>query len=168
MENLRSIDAVGLLTRVLVKQIHEVCKLEVESLNYTELKRETEHFYQFIHKIANRKEYERVPLKFNRTYIRVKVFLVTSTIKASEGGKGIYDRIKEAKAFDHIYLICPAINRNMVDKKTVPSWKVYNEVLTILKRNSGRFHISKTQKYQVKGKNGQNVEVGISLITKML
>ena len=96
------------------------------------------------------------------------MFLVTSTIKASEGGKGIYDRIKEAKAFDHIYLICPAINRNMVDKKTVPSWKVYNEVLTILKRNSGRFHISKTQKYQVKGKNGQNVEVGISLITKML
>lgn len=167
MESLRQINVQGLLSRILLQQFHELNKLEFETFEYSKLKKETERFYEFIHGISIRAEHdERTNLKFDGEFIKVRVIFVASGKSARLGPMHLIGRINNQVDFDYVYLICPAINRDMKPRPHVPAWRIYREVLRELKTGSHRFSIARSHEFNIKNPRAELFEIGVSFLIK--
>lgn len=168
MEDMRQIDSMGLLTRVLVQQYYDLNRKRLDTFLYSEVQQETEDFYKFLFNIANRAEFEHTTeLKFFRKHIKVRVMLITSSRKARDGAQDLLKRINNQTKADHIYLICPAINRNMIERTHVPAWRLYRDVLSLIELGNSNFHLTATpQIFHVPGARGAEIKVSVAFLER--
>ena len=107
-EKIQDIDDNGLLTRILIREIHNFGNKLLGRIPKEEYKNESEHFLDYIDEIAIRGYDEDTPLAFNEDTLKVAVILVAKKETYQEHGIEPYlRRIKlvRAQGVESIYLL---------------------------------------------------------------